>query len=965
MSDKPKNGLTVLPDLSNKLTNPPSKKSLFERQKAEAEAKRVKAEQETAAVYEDFVKSFDHDGENDELLAAVGHGGGGRGGGATGIKNDKGNTASAGGAVVGKRHFSTRAGKSSGPGSLGPGPNLGMRKSGPGSLGPVPTGPTGYRGLKRSFNGPHGEQADEQDRDVRMLSSHNRSKAPLADVSTLNAATAFATDVDEEVERPSEEKAVPKPTLHLCSLPPGASPSFIKSLILSKSVTVEHVKILSAGQSGQSTTARRTTSAIVTLPTDTPAAEIDSLVSHLQNKYLGFGCYLSISRHLSSAAIGSGGVSAPSSTTTNLPFGARAVPQQNHSLSRGAPPPGLGGRRGKFAPPTTYTSSTPYSQRDAGGREATTTQVVVNPPSDLKQLKLIHLTVEALLNHGPSFEALLMTRREVQREEKWAWLWDARSRGGVYYRWRLWAICTGAEIRHNRKTNGEPAHFLFERSAPWIPPDVGLKFEYTTKLEDLVEDEAYDSSDEEDYDDEAKNLRRRRADQLAEGMSGSVGGGIGGDPSATDTDGSGYLNPMAKAKLVHLLARLPDGSSKLRRGDVARVAAFAIEHAGEGAGEVAAIITANVRQPLCFTSANPDRSLNAQQQLPQQRHEQAFAQIDRKKDEAASAIDSSTSTPTPPPLPIVATHVPAAAATMKPDITPASLVTLYVISDILMSSTTSGVRHAWRYRALFESSLASQRIFQFLGAIDRELGWGRLKAEKWKRSVQTLLGLWEGWCVFPQNRHEEFVKAFVEQPPSGREDKGVDARQEGQDQKGPQEGAGAGAGGKWRSVQDKDTAMRDGNNDGDDDDNDNLDGRPMSEDEDGDNGRGHGLDGRPMSEGDDNDDEMIDQADLDGVPMVDSSDQEDEEEEEEGKEGKEEEKIEARADLEKSKQSNPQNSTKELGQEYSKSQSHPTEETSDKTTKIADSSTNQHQPPPRERERERPKAVDMFAEDSE
>ena len=44
----------------------------------------------------------------------------------------------------------------------------------------------------------------------------------------------------------------------------------------------------------------------------------------------------------------------------------------------------------------------------------------------------------------PEFEALLMTRPEVQRDERWAWLWDPRSPGGVWYRWRLWTILTGA-----------------------------------------------------------------------------------------------------------------------------------------------------------------------------------------------------------------------------------------------------------------------------------------------------------------------------------------------------------------------------------------------------------------------------------------------------------------------------------------------------------------------------------------
>src|SRR5450432_1275506 len=48
------------PDVENKL-QAPSKKSVFERQKEIEREKRLQEEAETAAVYEDFVKSFDDD----------------------------------------------------------------------------------------------------------------------------------------------------------------------------------------------------------------------------------------------------------------------------------------------------------------------------------------------------------------------------------------------------------------------------------------------------------------------------------------------------------------------------------------------------------------------------------------------------------------------------------------------------------------------------------------------------------------------------------------------------------------------------------------------------------------------------------------------------------------------------------------------------------------------------------------
>jgi U2-associated protein SR140 len=92
------------PDVSAKLSALP-KKSLFERQKAEAEAKRAREKAETAAVYEEFVKSFE---EEDSVVPQSLDGGSntfrGRGGGPP------------------RRHFAASSSRGSGHGPLGPPP---------------------------------------------------------------------------------------------------------------------------------------------------------------------------------------------------------------------------------------------------------------------------------------------------------------------------------------------------------------------------------------------------------------------------------------------------------------------------------------------------------------------------------------------------------------------------------------------------------------------------------------------------------------------------------------------------------------------------------------------------------------------------------------------------------------------------------------------------------------------------
>ena len=750
------------PDISNKLTAP-TKKSVFERQKAEAEAKRQREQEETAAVYEDFLKSFDDDDDTGAPNKAPPGRGGGFG--------DRGGLGG-----PSKRHYS---GPPAGPGGRG-GLGGGRGNSGPGSLGPPPTSLS----RKRAYDGSTPTQREG------LFAFEDEATGPA------NPRTALLHSDDEDTagRTKTQERTIPKPTVRLSSLPPGTSPAAIKSFIPSN-LTIDGVRIIPPSGPG-TRMERRSLSAVVTLAKETPALDIDTAVSALQNRYMGQGFYLSISRHLSSTSVG---LDAPpmglNSSSSSLPFGARPIPPPN--LGR-APP---GGHRGGFAPPSSYTP--------AQFSSAPQVQVNVIPPSDLKQLKLIHRTVEALLSHGPEFEALLMSRREVQTDEKWAWLWDSRSAGGVYYRWRLWDILTGASKKRRRNFSASLQH-VFEGGAGWAMPERSLPYEYTTRLDEIVSDSEYDSSEDEDSGDEG---RRRYAHHH--------GGAPPPDGPSVEADGEAYLNPLQKAKLIHLLARLPTTHAKLRRGDVARTTAFAIQHAGEGAEEVVQMITANIRRPLAFTGANTDRN----------------ASNDREADDSSGDDD-----PKPP-----------AAGKEAEETSPAKLIALYLISDILSSSSTSGVRHAWRYRQLFETALKRHKIFEHLGRLDKQLNWGRLRAEKWKRSIQSILGLWEGWCVFPQASQEYFNDVF-NNPPLTQEELATAAAAE--KEKAEKEKAKS----RWKTVDEKaaeaaalKAKQASSNNDDDAMD---IDGDPMNDDDEED------LDGEPMPEDEDNDGEPMPDSDA-------------------------------------------------------------------------------------------------------
>lgn len=746
------------PDLGSKLTAP-TKKSLFERQKAEAEAKRQREQEETAAVYEDFIKSFDDTDEHNRGGFSSESSGPGRAFG-----------------VASKRHFS---GPPTGPAARGGGRGT----SGPGSLGPPPP-----LSRKRAHDGS------------RLLPKDSNAGLFAFEDAPGNAKLAFhADEEDDKAGRArAQERTPPKPTLRLSNLPPGTSPAVIKSL-LPTNLNIDGIRLLPP--SGPGTTERRSNSAIVALAKDTPAIDIDTAVSALQNRYLGRGYYLSLSRYLSSAAVGVDlSTTGLSATLSSLPFGARPIPTGPGSTFNRAPP-GTS-HRGGFAPPQSYTPTGP----GAFGR-GPQLQVTVNPPSDLKQLKLIHKTLEALLNHGPEFEALLMSRHNVQTEERWAWLWDSRSTGGVYYRWRLWDILTGAQSKKSGRANSS-MHTIFEGGAVWIAPEKTLPYEYTTRIDQFVSDSEYDSSEDEGSGDEG---RRRHLHHH--------GGTLPPDTRDIDGDDQAYLNPLQKAKLTHLLARLPTTNAKLRRGDVARVTAFAITHAGEGAEEVVQMITSNVQRPFAFSGANPDYK----------------AQIDdmTSKDDEDNDEEKKNSE--------------------KEDTSSAKLVGLFIISDILSSSSTSGVRHAWRYRQLFEVSLRQHHVFEGLGRLEKVMGWGRMRAEKWKRSVLAVLTLWEGWCVFPQTSQEYFTAVFTNPPLTSEEEAASIAADKAS-------AAASAAKSKWKTLDEKaigGEGMA-------------APGSPKIEES-----MDINVDGEPMADGEDLDGEPMDDEEIDGEPMEEDNDKTD------------------------------------------------------------------------------------------
>ena len=725
--------LAEFPDVEAKLQKP-AKQSAFEKQRAEAEAKRKREAAETAAVYEDFVKSFDR--EDDESATRP-----------TGFAPPRprpGPGFPAGPSAPGasRRHF----------GTTGP-------KSGPGSLGPAP----GSFGKKRSY-----QDFARGPKDTKALLGFEDQEG-----GSLSVGRAFDASDDEDmpdsVDR-AEEKAVAKPTMRLWDLPPGTSPSMLKSLI-SEFLPVESVRLLPPAGPGSSE--RKSAQAVAIFSQETPSSDVESAVSSLKGRYLGYGYYLSLDRGPSTAVMNSTlQRHIFSSSSGQHPFDAKPVeqaPDQNNA------PVHHGEHRG-FAPPTSYAPSLGNVNRGK------LLHVPVQPPHDIRTVQIINKVIEGVLEHGPGFEALLMSRPEVQREEKWAWIWNARSESGIWYRWRLWEIITGA-AEARKKGRYIP---LFEGFHAWKTPEEQLPFEHVTQLEDFVSDSNYDSSDDDDLEEEAN----REAHGKQEGRA--------------------FLNPLKKAKLVHLLARLPTAISRLRKGDIARVTTFAIANASRGSDEVVSLILSNVELPFSLTAANGGKRQEA-----------------KDTQQVGGADDSGPNE--------------------GPDASAASLVGLYVVSDILSSSSTTNVRHGWRYRPLLETALLQRKTFEHLGMTADRFGWGRLRAEKWKRSIHLVLNLWEGWCSFAPGVHEQLVGSFDNPPLLKAEEESADSLKKG----------------RWKAVEATpvqedasgaaaETAKPDLPVQGED-----VEGEPMEEED---------VEGEPMSE-EDVEGEPIDEDDVEGEPV--------------------------------------------------------------------------------------------------
>lgn len=89
-------------------------------------------------------------------------------------------------------------------------------------------------------------------------------------------------------------------------------------------------------------------------------------------------------------------------------------------------------------------------------------------PTERSQLALIHRMIEFVIREGPLFEAMIMSR-EVDNPA-FRFLFDNKSLGHIYYRWKLFSLLQGDTVSDWRQRDFR----MFKGGSVWKPPVVNL-----------------------------------------------------------------------------------------------------------------------------------------------------------------------------------------------------------------------------------------------------------------------------------------------------------------------------------------------------------------------------------------------------------------------------------------------------------------------------------------------------------
>ena len=339
------------------------------------------------------------------------------------------------------------------------------------------------------------------------------------------------------------------------NLPPSMDPRRLEELF-AEFPSLKVTKVERIPSQGSIAKGRPTATMKITFDKEANARDLDDAMNRLNDKkYLGKGYYLHLDRYLGGRAI--------STEQRTEPFGAR---WQAPEVAKGyAPPPDLGGGN---------------RDRDRPREDTERLVITANQPPDLATLRLVHMTIEGVINGGVEFEAGLMNDPQVQEEERFAWLYDQKHPVNRYYRWRLHQIVCDT-----------PNSEIFSRQGDWQGPTDPLADEFANHLG------AFDADYEDSDEDEDEEKPQQRQLPIGDNYPGRV------------DNGHGIMSPRSRAMFLWLLTSLPPGS--IVADDIAAISVFAVEHAAQGMDEVINMLISNLIEPFQMTQANTRRRTGA------------------------------------------------------------------------------------------------------------------------------------------------------------------------------------------------------------------------------------------------------------------------------------------------------------------------------------------------------------------
>lgn len=195
-------------------------------------------------------------------------------------------------------------------------------------------------------------------------------------------------------------------------------------------------------------------------------------------------------------------------------------------------------------------------------------------PTDRNLLSLIHRTVEFVVNEGPLFEAMIMSRE--LHNPNFRFLFDFNSPAHVYYRWRLFATLQG-----DQPNVWSTKEFrLFEKGSIWKPPAMNLFSQGMPEelIDDIVIPEVESASVSGSKFPVSSGRDRARSSSKKESSS------RGFKESKDTSSKKGTLTESQRDKLEDILRSLTPEKQK-----IADAMVYAVEHA-KAAEEVAECI---------------------------------------------------------------------------------------------------------------------------------------------------------------------------------------------------------------------------------------------------------------------------------------------------------------------------------------------------------------------------------------